>query len=128
MYFGWKLTNDAGKRMKRVGDTMTLEAGGEFDVVLADYETTRVNKSSASAGHPAGGLELKTDGTNPDNLWYRYSGPARDVVDLNFARSDGSVFRISKVTMTDGRLEKVPYEYGNTNTTSEWALLPPVDY
>ena len=127
LYFGFKLTNDSGKRMNRVGDTMTLDAGGEFDIIVADYDSTRIGKNTYGVGHSANGTELKV--TSGNTLWARQFGQnGRGSVDLNYTRSDGSLLVIRDVESADDRLTKIPYEYANNNLNTDWSQLPTVDY
>jgi prepilin-type N-terminal cleavage/methylation domain-containing protein len=132
MYFGWKLTNiDDGERMRRLGDTMVQDAvalgaqpGTEFDILVADTDIV-YKGASVAAGHPGSGLSL----TNY-NFGSRYTGAARGAVDLNYTRSDLSVFRVNRVAMADSRMTKVEYKDRNHgfSLTTRWTNLPTVDY
>jgi hypothetical protein len=135
MYFGWKLTSsDNGKRMKRIGDNMMqdgvplgAQAGTEFDILVADIDIVYGDRPSASTGHSGTGLTLLT--TEDPNALSRYTGETRGDVDLNYARTDGSVFGVKKVQMRDSRMSRVEYKDRNhgSQLSDKWTNLPKVD-
>lgn len=127
IYFGWKLTDDNGDRMERLGDTMTLDTGEEFDIWVADFGDYRVGVSTGN-GHPGTGQSLRQrDDADYVYAWYGAS-VTRGPIDMNFVRMDGSGFRVRNVAITDDRLARVPYEYGDTDVTPVYSQLPTVDY
>ena len=137
-YFGWdpQLNNsgdaDPGDTMRKPGDKMVYD-GNEFDIIAADRDHVYTNGGPRALSSHPDSLGLMTERiANSDtkrSSAFKSDVAERGVVDLNYARSDGSVFRIDNVEYDDDRLTKLPYKAWNSGGVgSKWSQLPDVDY
>ena len=133
-YFGYVWRDNGGlpgpyTKMKRLGDTISVN-GKEFDILVADLTMVR-RDSSVQSSHPDYGTSSMRQGgfwANTVKFWSK-RGHIRGPLDLNFGRTDGSVFAVKRVQVEDARLEKTYQKYSNDNRTLDeyWALLPSVE-
>ena len=132
LWFGWRYPNQRG--MYRVGDRWTyanaaIGANWRFDVLASD--TVIMNGAvNVQSSHPDDlGKMINRVHQNQDNgaqggfkfvKSYWYSNAGRGLVDVNYAREDGSVQSCPGVGMID--MARVPYyNYG----LGWWSTLPP---
>ena len=125
---GWKFvrTSSENNRMKRIGDTIKWNAY-EFDVLAGDISRNRTNGGSM-ASHPDRGVGIMSVMEwDTDLLMSRYlsGGNVRGPLDLNFVRTDGSVFRLVSQPYQTASLVRPPLRARDTNYGT--AEFPPIE-
>jgi type II secretory pathway pseudopilin PulG len=127
LYFGWKLNDGGGQRMKRMGDTMTEDSvTGEFDIIVADVYRGNTSGLDVRVNHPTSGAWEAVWSAPNTLIWsFFFARYGAGRVDNNYIRSDGSLNRITGVTPGDPRVTGTAGEYGDPPT--KFILLPPVD-
>ncbi|MDT8391510.1 MAG: type II secretion system protein [Lentisphaeria bacterium] len=137
IFAGYKpSTNDPeSARMRQPGDGMTY-GGNSFDIIASD---------ALHAHNPGGGAFVES--SHPDSYGYlehraadqnptitraqRYARnaltttfPGVGTFNINFAREDGSVFRLDDLSIGDSRLEKIPVKKHLPVTSDTFIGLP----
>ena len=112
MYFGWKHSDQT----QYTNILKPLEYDGiEFNIAASDALHVRQQYNVAVNSHSS------------THTWYLpttkpYTSLSENV---NFARTDGSVYNEKKVKALDSRMMKVPYEKGSPGTVNtDYVILP----
>lgn len=124
LWIGWQMAPDE-TRPKMIGQKATF-AGETFSVLASDFDLQNVYPWCS---HPDRwtGLLQEMYFEPPCCMLYIWSAPAtnsRGPVDMHYLFDDGSVKRYNRVTLSDPRLAKVPYESSATNFPSDHMQLP----
>ena len=122
-YFGWQGAEDPGCHLFGMNQQMTYN-DSVFDILASDIYISLQTKLVSS--HPdvtTGRLSQISWG------WKSVAVDATGPLDMNFCRTDGSVFRLNDVTSDDSRVKRIPMkndpgELGYINT-NRYNLLPP---
>lgn len=129
LWFGMRYTDpNSSGGMVRIGDRFSWNDAGEthtFRLLVSDKNLQLIN-GSASSAHPddeavmfntvyqdvnAFGLAIAPGLADFDltlSNWNSRTNPVRGKLDLNFTRDDGSVDRITGITLDDPRLARIP--------------------
>lgn len=127
-FFGWTAEKGgfpecsllkAGKEMVFKGDT--------FDILASDIFHQREKYGIQAVAHPDYGTNILT---SLGKWWESTGNRGRGPLDMNFCRTDGSVFLLNRLLSgTDPRLKRLPYENGPEGAS--WAkdsqMVPPTD-
>lgn len=129
-YAGWRTHKGqpTEKRMLIVGDTMR-HRNDEFDILFTDADSFGSKRRSS---HP------DWDGTGEQKTGYfpryEYTTSGSSMIDLNYVRTDSSVFGIRGVHKDDSRLKKIPEKKDGNVTWAGWTSatscnqLPTTDF
>ena len=118
--FGWQGGEEAKGKLFRTTDTMEFN-GQEIDVIAGDVFSVN---NWLKLGHN------KRDGISfwhsiaPAGTWIN-----QQKVDFNYARKDGSAFRINNIVYNDSRMKRVPIKNNKSfkNTSSKYHYIPVKD-
>lgn len=118
---GWRLNQDHAvtDRMLIAGQKMKW-GNKEFDILWSDLDVLGSSRRTAHVENEGRASLLESaKGGSTKPLWTYYTTPSNieSFVDLNYAKTDASVFSIKTVAKRDPRMEKVPERTGDTGTT-----------
>ncbi len=137
VFAGWTISTQGSNNPTPTAGTTTMKRnsanfdynGNEYNILLSSkgviYQNSLVQDTHPDYG--TGVMGEFVNGSIAESHYANMTTHARGPVDVNYTRNDASVFRISRVTWDDSRLERVPYKSWN-GTGSRWMQLPTVDY
>lgn len=141
LYYAWQMSMSSAaikanhrKVMKKAGQIMqwnqstTGNNPKQFDILVADYNRSYGPKDSNNyyIAHPDFSRTIYkptiSDSGSMNSKWHAPGGC--ELVNLNFARTDGSVFSVTYSPVNGKPLTLIPYNQNETSFSRRFAVLP----
>ena len=123
-YFGWTAEKGGYPEcgLLKVGKKMEFN-GDIIDILASDIFHQRERYGIQRVGHPDYGTNILK---NIGEEWGSIDGAGRGPLDMNFCRTDGSVFLMNRIVLGDTRLLRLPHENGpdGRNWATDGQMVP----